>query len=316
MTSIGEHLARQPPSRDIDELCTENEDLLHELIRSHPPCSMELLREEVLRTLSSTVTRKPIEFLELESVGKSYEDAYLRPPLGHERLCVRGDKCMCNFMAKLRHGPDSPLAFIGVEFLLPEAARCLKTTNRLPATRGRCLVCIRYIVTFLYTMARCNPRFSLAESTSSSGNTLYHVDHVARASSSDKSGRPRRRSKQHNTAVLSVDNGEGSEHLQDMTDPIPYHENLTNCEDGYLQDKMLYFEEEFMNTVIARQTRMGCLTFRPFVRFCSTDFKFAMDKLGRPYIVQCGMGCDRHLNGLALSASAQQGAPLLPQSTN
>ena len=41
-----------------------------------------------------------------------------------ERECVCGDTCLCTVMAKVRHGADTDMAFVGVEFLLPDERAC------------------------------------------------------------------------------------------------------------------------------------------------------------------------------------------------
>lgn len=47
-------------------------------------------------------------------------------------------------MARLRHGPDTNLAFIGTEFLLPDEREKFLAGQGLPQRRKKCLPCTRY----------------------------------------------------------------------------------------------------------------------------------------------------------------------------
>ena len=313
MTTLEDHLRSLMPSRELHEHFSPNEHLLRELVSVHPPCSMEMLRSEVLQLLASMTERKAVEMQSLPVVGKSYDDAYLRPPFEGERACVQGSSCMCNFLPKVRHGIETPLAFIGVEYMNPTDLEEWKSSGKLPTTHGRCLLCIRYVVTLLYTMARCNPRFQLCTE-----NTTVPAAGLSASQVSDQAPvpRPRRRTKQNHASLIEIDEGEGVGSMRKIFDPMPTFTNAVNCVDGYSSDKVLFFEEEYANTRLMRETPMSNLAFRPFVRFCSTDYKFFTDVSGRPRIVQCGMASQRHLNSSAPSALVRMGAPDTEQPQN
>jgi hypothetical protein len=52
---------------------------------------------------------------------------------------------------------------------------------------------------------------------------------------------------------------------------------------------MLFVDSEFANSQAARKERLGALMFRPFVRFCSTDYVYRSDEDGLR-IVQINVG--------------------------
>jgi len=307
MTTVYEHLESLMPSRELHEHFSENEHLLRELIASHPPCSMQMLRSDVLQLLASMSERRVIEIQNLPVVGKSHDDAYLRPPLDGERECVRGSECLCNFLAKVRHGGGTSLAFVGVEFMTPAEKEQWEASGQHPKSHGRCLLCIRYLTTLLYTMARCDPRFRMHRPEAN-----QESDTFGKTRDEPEEGqisRTRRRSKQQQGALLQVDTGEGTSSMHELFDAVPAFTNSVNCDDGYVANKVLFFDEEFVNSAMLRETSMSSFAFRPLVRFCSTDYKFTEDANGRPRIVQCGMGCKRHLNCLAPSNMARSEAP-------
>jgi len=93
-----------------------------------------------------------VQVADVPVIPFSYDASYLRPSnvrIG-ERPCACGDKCICLFMAKLRHGSDTDLAYIGTEFLLPVEREKFLAGNGLPARRKKCLVCTRYFQNLLY----------------------------------------------------------------------------------------------------------------------------------------------------------------------
>ena len=324
MVSLEAHLASLPKTQEKSEHFSDNEKLLRQLLSVHPPCSTELLRHEVLQVLSSMSERSPVRLDSLEVVGKSYEDSYLRPPLRGERQCVRGNNCMCNFLAKVRYGADTDMAFVGAEFLRPSEAQTWKRSGSFPLTQGRCVLCIRYVVTFLYTMARCNPRFEMNQQSESmdetsiqqdgslvGGTSIQSIQDDSPAAVVEKPTRSRRRQKTCTVSLVSVDAGEGCDDASKFfASSVPMFVNSVNVEDGYHQSKLLFFEEEFMNTTLMRNSPIGNIAFRPFVRFCSTDYEYKRDDDGRPRIVQCGMSCWKYLNCSAPSDLVRPGAPL------
>ena len=306
MISLKDHVGSPPIISECTEHVSDNEKLLHQLLSAHPPLSADLLRHDVLQLFCSMSERRSIELGDLELVGKSYEDQYLRAPLPGERSCMRGSNCMCNFIAKVRYGAASDLAFVGVEFLRPSDSQIWLRTGTLPSTIGRCVLCNRYLVTFLYTMARCNPRVSIApRGTDVSADTNAPTTVVQKPSV-----RARRRHKTCHTSAIAVDVGDGCDDSSGWyTALLPEYVNAVNVADGYHQSKTLFYEEELMNATLMRDTSMGNMVFRPFVRFCSSDYTYTRDHDGRCRIVQCGMSCWQHLNDSAHSDLVQPGAP-------
>jgi hypothetical protein len=319
--SVRQHIEGLPGDEEIDEYVKGDNELMQQLIASHPCFSQELLRADVLQLLSNmTSNRTRIKLEDVPVVGRKYEEAYMRPPFSNERGCIRGDQCMCNFIAKIRHGADSDLAFIGCEFLLPEQCRVWTDSGEFPTRRGRCIICLRYIVTLLYTLARCNPRFHIHECASTqhastgTGAETETETGTGTGTSKDVSNKPklptsRRRSKKTTySPTLSMDVGEGMRcGSLDLEDCIPIHANPVDVADGYRRDKTLFVEEEYIDSVSMRETEIGSIAFRPFVRFCVSDYTYETDG-HRPRIIQRNLGCDLHLNEYASPAMATPGA--------
>ena len=104
--------------------------------------------------VSSHFQKVAIEQPDLPVITKSYEDSFLRPPkekIG-ERACVCGDRCLCLVMARIRHGPENTLGFVGTEFLLPAERETFLAGQGLPRNRKKCLPCTRY---WLVRCPRC-----------------------------------------------------------------------------------------------------------------------------------------------------------------
>lgn len=67
-----------------------------------------------------------------------------------ERPCANGDRCLANFIAHVRYGKDSNMAFTCKEFLLPSQYRDFKDGKGLPARRQKCVLCSRYFQNYVY----------------------------------------------------------------------------------------------------------------------------------------------------------------------
>jgi len=79
-------------------------------------------------------------------VPKSHDDQFLakaQEAIG-ERPCVNGDRCLAQFVAKMRYGMGSDMAFTCKEFLLPKEFADFKEGKGLPPRRKKCLMCSRY----------------------------------------------------------------------------------------------------------------------------------------------------------------------------
>lgn len=79
-----------------------------------------------------------------------------RPPLENigERACVNGNRCIAQFIAQIRYGPGTDMAFTCKEFLLPEQHKTFLAGGGLPHRRSKCLLCARYFLTYTYILVR------------------------------------------------------------------------------------------------------------------------------------------------------------------
>ena len=122
---------------------------------------MAATSHQTLQLVSDLVGETAIPTKELEIVPKSWDDAYLRPPnlAANERACNFGNRCICVWLARWRYGDDTDLAFVGAEFLRPSQREVFDRTGKLPSPPGKCLVCTRYVHTYIYRCARGDPTF-------------------------------------------------------------------------------------------------------------------------------------------------------------
>ena len=247
----------QPEARaDDDELYSEQEKALSEFLRLHPMLSLESTSHQTLQLVGDLVDQASIPTRDLEVVPKSFDDASLRPPdvaLG-ERPCCMGDKCICVWLARWRHGDDTELAYVGAEFLLPSQRAAFEAKSALPATPGKCLVCTRYYTTYLYRLARADPAFCADTKVplTAFGNAM---DAAAGAS-------------------------------------VPTHASVVRDCDGYRREALLFVDEAWADSPAARGP-MGTFLFRPCVKFQSNHYKYVTDaSTGRPRMLQLGVGAD------------------------
>ena len=243
-----------------------------------PLCVLsESTSHKTLQLLGDLVDTTAIPTRELEVVPKSFDDSSLRPPdtaIG-ERPCCLAERCVCVWMARWRYGDETDMAFIGTEFLLPSerAAFDRNGPSALPATPGKCLVCSRYLHTYIYRQARSNPSF---RPSASLPLQAY--------------GNP-----------LGVVKGAG----------MPTHTSSICGADGYRQDAMLFVDEAWADTAAARG-EMSTFLWRPCVKFLATHYKYAKDPMGLPRLLQRGVGSDpESVAHFRQPVSAQPAAPRL-----
>ncbi len=176
-----------------------------------------------------------------------------RPPTTSigERPCNFGDRCLCVWMARWRYGEDTDMAFLGTEFLLPSQAAEFKKSGKLPPTAGKCLVCSRYVQTYIYRCARADPTFKADARIplQAYGNSL---------------------------GVAS------GEHL-------PTHASVANDSDGYRQEALLFVDEQWADTAAARGG-MASLLWRPCVKFDTSHYAYVKDPSGLPRLMQRNVG--------------------------
>ncbi len=241
------------PGIDADEAYGSQEAALSQYLKLHPVLSLESTNCQTLQLVADLVENTSIPTKELEVVPKSYDDEMLRPPntaIG-ERACCLGNRCICVWLARWRYGEATDLAFVGTEFLLPSEQATFKRTGELPPTNGKCLVCSRYVHTFVYRCARADPTFqpSTKIPLQAFGNSL---------------------------GVAC-----GNE--------VPTHSSVANDSDGYRPEAMLFVDEAWADTAVARG-EMATLLWRPVVRFDSTHYEYVKDPGGKPRMMQRNVG--------------------------
>ena len=208
--------------------------------------------------MGDLVDKAAIPTRELEVVPKSFDDASLRPPdtsIG-ERPCSLNERCICVWMARWRYGDDTDMAFIGTEFLLPSerAAFDRDGASALPTTPGKCLVCSRYLHTYVYRQARSDPTFCPSASLPLQAY-----------------GNP-----------LGVAKGEA----------LPTHTSAVCGADGYRKEALLFVDEAWADTAAAR-SGMSSFLWRPCVKFFAPHYKYVKDPTtGLPRLLQRGVGSD------------------------
>ena len=116
----------------------QRDDLSH--LRPYDfPYIRSLLQTAPQDTLSPEDTRhKEQARSSIEVVTRSYEEKYLREPIGNERSCVMNENCQGMM---LNHITDNK--FILREFLLPSEEEEAKRTGQWPKERRLCILCKR-----------------------------------------------------------------------------------------------------------------------------------------------------------------------------
>ena len=240
---------------DADEACGSQEQALSSYIKLHPVLSLESTNYQTLQLVANLVGETSIPTKELEIVPKSHDDGMLRPPnvdIG-ERPCNFGDRCICVWMARWRYGDDTDMAFMGTEFLRPSQAAEFKKSGKLPPTNGKCLVCSRYVNTYIYRCARADPTFKpdARIPLQAFGNALGFAC--------------------------------GNE--------VPTHVSVANDADGYRQEALLFVDEQWADTAAARGG-MASLMWRPCVKFDTKHYGYVKDANGRPRLLQRNVGAE------------------------
>jgi len=197
-----------------------------------------------------------------------------RPPNSQigERECACGSRCVCKFMAELRHGSGSDLAFVGTEFLLPAERAKFLAGNGLPARRKKCLLCARYFQTWIYVQARTDANFRV---TSSPVSMQAFGNVVAKPPDANAPDAP----------DLTT--------LGETMVEMPESASVVSATDGYKPEAMLFVDEEFASSSrAAREDTLGRVLWKPVVRFRSGDYRHVQRPGEGPMIVQVGIGAD------------------------
>ena len=255
---------------DLDESYGESEVALSEFLKLHPMLSLDSSTHTTLQLVAKLSERVAIPTRELEIVPKSFDDASLRPAdleLG-ERSCCLGDRCVALWLARWRHGEDSPLPFVCTEFLLPSVREKFDKDGppALPKTPGKCLVCTRYFQTYIYRLARSDPCFD-----PSSPILLQHYQNP-----------------------LGQTTGES----------VPSHVSVANDADGYRPEALLFVDEAFAETAASRSA-MSTMLWRPCVKFAANHYQFVAGPDGQPRILQVNVGSEPNFRQPASQSRAK-----------
>lgn len=260
-----------------DEVYGNDEQALNDFVVLHPMLSVEATSQKALQLMSGlfgkskeTATLPATTTLpDLPVIKKSYDDAMLRPPnrqIG-ERECACGDRCIARFLAQWRHGKDTDLAFTCCEFLLPDEQTVFLEGRGLPPRRKKCLLCTRYLTSFLYYRARLDPNFTLvSKPTNIEPQPFANIA----APSAATGGLP------------------DVQHLNATQAEFPTSVSEVLADDAYRPDAMLFVDEGFHQCRASRQSPTNTFVFRPIVKFCSKHYVFERTPDG-PRIFQRGV---------------------------
>ena len=257
-----------------DELYSADEKSLNEFLVQHPMLNMEATSQRTLQLVSNLFENVSTRAPSLPVIPKSYDDQMLRPAnkqIG-ERDCACGNRCMALFLARWRHGPDTDLAFVCCEFLLPDERSKFLAGNGLPPRRKKCLVCSRYLCSYIYYQARADPNFKIAESRLTLQSFANSVACPAGANSND--GDP----------PDLVELTRAQQTLPESASPV-------SSQDAYSPSAMLFVDEEFFSRQASREPPLSSLMWQPIVRFASNHYKYVMADDG-PVMLQVGIGAD------------------------
>lgn len=233
-------------------------------------CIAEATSARTLQLLSGMFEKTAIQTRDLPLVGKSHDDALLRPAnetIG-ERPCLNESRCLAQFIAKMRYGQNTKMAFTCTEFLLPSERAAFLNGKGLPQRRSKCLLCTRYFINYIYILARTDPTFKAG--ITSLGLQVFS-NPVAPG------------------ATAAYMDNESEELMREDAANLPTHCSIVSAKDGYRPEAMLFVDELFANMRSARETSLGTLLWRPVVRFCSCHYKYVLDDEG-PRIIQVDIG--------------------------
>jgi len=258
-----------------DEAYSHDEEQLNLFLKLHPMLSLEATSQRTLQLLSGMFEKVSIQSPDLPVVPKSHDDLFLAPAdeaIG-ERACVNGQRCLAQFIAKLRYGTNTDMAFTCKEFLLPTEHDAFKAGRGLPQRRKKCLLCTRYFQNYVFLLGRTDPAFKIG--TSPLGVQVFCNP----------------------VTEMPAPRVPEEADLQQAASEMPTHVCAVSKRDGYKPDATLFVDEDWMALRSAREGNAKQLLFRPVVRFCSTHYKYVKDKDG-VRIVQVGIGADDNNDGL------------------
>lgn len=272
-----------------DSSTTESERLLDEFVRLHPMCSLEACSASTISMLAACQSNRGIRAAPSTCSNKRHDDQFLRPPnpaVG-ERKCACDEACLCKFIARVRYGKADTRGFICREYLTPSQNSDFLQGRKLPALRSKCLVCYRYLMTYVYTLARNDHGFSFPVLSQRSGDASHPSGEDAAALHS----------------FLECANEE---------DVLPLRVSEMGTADGYHPSAMLMPDEEFANRRAARTSCLSSLLLEPTVRFCSHNYQYVksqdLSSERQWEIVQTGIGMPEALQELGFAPPPLQQA--------
>ena len=206
--------------------------------------SLEATSQRTLQMLSAMFEKVAIRVENMPVVGKSHDDLFLSPANENigERPCVNGDRCLANFVAQVRYGVDTKMAFTCKEFLLPTEYIDFKDGKGLPTRKKKCLMCSRYFQSYVYILARTDPAFKVGESPLGVQVFCNPVTHVPAQRAGDEKD------------------------LQEAAKELPTSACAVSTKDGYHPWATLFADEDWMALRSAREGRLGQLMFKPVVK--------------------------------------------------
>lgn len=267
----------QSQSKDEEDFVpNEHERLLDDFVRLHPMCSMSACSSTTMSLLLECQSQTTIPFAASTSSSKTHDDQFLRSAnvaVG-ERPCAMDEACLCKFIARVRYGKNDTRGFVCREYMTPEQQAHFLNGGKLQHTRSKCLVCYRYLVTYMYTLARNVHNFEFP---------LKDYSQPVLHNGEEKT-------------LCALETAEES-------DLLPLRVSKISSIEGYHPSVMLMPDREFANRRAARETALSSLLFEPCVRFCSSHYQYVRQDDGEWQIVQCAVGLQDKLQGLGFFAA-------------
>ena len=234
--------------------------------------SLEATSQRTLQMLSAMFEKVAIRVENMPVVGKSHDDLFLSPANENigERPCVNGDRCLANFVAQVRYGVDTKMAFTCKEFLLPTEYIDFKDGKGLPTRKKKCLMCSRYFQSYVYILVRANaipitmpmpipmPILTRPLPTSSQART----DPAFKVGESPLGVQVFCNPVTHVPAQRAGDEKD----LQEAAKELPTSACAVSTKDGYHPWATLFADEDWMALRSAREGRLGQLMFKPVVK--------------------------------------------------
>ena len=233
---------------EMPETYGDDEKKLNQFLLLHGMLSLDATSRSSLQMAIDLLPITEIDAVALPVVGKQHDDRFLRQCKAGERACCLADRCLGRFLAKFRYGDDTEYAVTLREFLLPEDDAVFLETGKLPVTTGKCLLCMRYFITYAYRLARADVHFDARSKIPvfAYTNVVSHTTAQELVQSS---------------CIVSATN------------------------DGYPYNALLGVDAEFSESMASRKG-MSELLVRPVVGFNSMDYTYVRDSDGTIRLTQ------------------------------